>query len=135
MYAPHVHHDVVKKAAHKLGFKLTYEQEQGEEWDLYWADSCPQFHEFSQAMKPHQKVNFIPGIVSICLKNQLTDNLNRMKAIYFESKDFDFYPESINLQAREEDDHEDEREILDQITIEDGPYILKPSCAANGKGI
>lgn len=87
LYSSHTYYDVVKKAASQLGFELSYDS--SDDWDLYWTDSSPHY-DITKSLKPHQKVNFIPGIICISLKNCLSDNLNRMKALYPSA--YDFFP-------------------------------------------
>jgi len=80
-------------------------------------------------LKPFQKINFFPGIHCIARKDQLSNNLKRLKRRFPES--YDFFPETFTLPAEY---NELKAYFMKEVRTKK-VVIVKPQASCQGKGI
>lgn len=115
---------IVKRTAKKFG--MTEVSDEWGPWTLYWTDRFPNY-ERCRLMRRHQKTNHIPGILSICRKDELAKNLNRM--LKFFPKQYDFFPKTWVLPAELSGLLQHSKDHPNRV------FILKPSRGSLGRGI
>lgn len=114
----------VVQALRELGFVMAPKDLPLEKVHVFWSRS---FGTHLTSLLPHHKVNFFPGMSMICRKDYLHTHIT--EASHTVGREyFDFWPEGFVL-PKEMD------KLIDALTIEPYPYILKPPLAARGEGI
>lgn len=124
------------------------------EWDFTWSKS--QRDEFFLTMSSPQKVNHFPRTYELGRKDNLSTNMQRMKALYGSEFDFYpttyFYPEELDKctqllydskikrneeyrKMKESKDSSNNEENVDSPKELDGLVIIKPIASSRGRGI
>lgn len=91
---------------------------------VFWSRS---FGKHISELKPHQKVNFFPGMSIICRKDLLNQHIKEYINQYGVNY-FDFWPLGFNLPSEYD-------QFVEEFKRNPSPYILKPPLAARGEGI
>jgi len=65
-----------------------------DDWDICWIDKTVPTETLAK-MRPYQKINHFPGILSIARKNNLGKNLMKMKKSFPET--YNFFPKTYLL--------------------------------------
>jgi len=115
---------IVVEELRRLGFHIAPSEVSDDQISVFWSRS---FFAKLPSLRPHQKVNWMPGMNEICRKDFLGRNITRY-ARRFGWEHFDFWPNSFNLP------HEWDR-FIEEFQARPVPYILKPPLAARGEGI
>lgn len=132
-------YDIIKTIAKKqFGWKCTRlkpDKETGSEalthaqadWDICWIDS--DFHiDRMKGLKPYQRINHIPAMTVISLKNNLGKYLKLMQKQF--PQDFNFFPRTWCFPAESYD-------LMNFVQDKKKPvtFIVKPVNSCQGKGI
>jgi tubulin polyglutamylase TTLL6/13 len=88
-----------------------------DEWQLYWTDTSVSMERILRLSKT-QKINHFCGMLEICRKKKLSNNIAHMQKVA--PVDFEFHPQTFNLP----DDMEAFMEVFK--TKKKKTYILKP---------
>jgi len=120
------HYPVTKLVGKKVfGWKLSTNP--ADDWDVCWIDKTVPTETLAK-MRPYQKINHFPGILSIARKNNLGKNLMKMKKSFPET--YNFFPQTYLLPT-------DYQEFKNQFLKAKKPktFIIKPEASSQGKGI
>ena len=98
----------------KLGWKEVGDED---EWQLYWTDTSVSLERIMRLTKT-QKINHFCGMLEVCRKKKLSNNIARLQRVA--PVDFDFCPQTFNLP--------DEIDAFMELfkTKKKKTYILKP---------
>ena len=107
-------------------FYYTLSWDPSEDWDLCWMDTgvTPQF---VTKMKSYQKINHFPNMCCISRKNNLGNNLLKMRKEF--KVDYGFFPQTWVLPSQW---NEMKAELAEK---KNRTYIVKPEGLSQGKGI
>jgi len=120
------HYPVTKLVGKKVfGWRLSTNP--ADDWDICWIDKTVPTETLAK-MRPYQKINHFPGILSIARKNNLGKNLMKMKKSFPDT--FNFFPKTYLLPT-------DYQEFKNQFIKAKKPktFIIKPEASAQGRGI
>lgn len=115
---------IVVEEFHRLGFKIAPSEVPDDQISVFWSRS---FFPKLGGLKPHQKVNWLPGMSELCRKDMLGRNITIYSKRYGDEH-FSFWPKSFNLPR-------EWSSFIEEYTARPVPYILKPPLAARGEGI
>ncbi|CAB0014352.1 unnamed protein product, partial [Nesidiocoris tenuis] len=105
---------------------MSIADDEADPWTVFWTDRFPTY-ERCRLMKRHQKVNHIPGILSICRKDELARNLTKLSKLF--PKQYDFFPKTWVLPGELNGLLKFAKSAKNKI------FILKPSRGSLGRGI
>lgn len=115
---------IVLEELRRLGFRMAPNDVPDEQISIFWSRS---FFPKLPFLKPHQKVNWMPGMNEICRKDFLGKNVTAF-AKRFGEEHVSFWPKSFNLPYEWD-------AFIAAFKADPVPYILKPPMAARGEGI
>eukprot|EP01120_Amphizonella_sp_Union-15-10_P010518 TRINITY_DN421_c0_g1_i1.p1 TRINITY_DN421_c0_g1~~TRINITY_DN421_c0_g1_i1.p1 ORF type:complete len:480 (-),score=66.72 TRINITY_DN421_c0_g1_i1:26-1390(-) len=119
---------IVRQELERLGFVYVPKTIPNNQVDVIWTMRL-ETHEI-QALLPHQKSNFLPGMPELCIKHLLHKNIQLSKKLKGE-KHYDFWPNGFWLP----EEFEEFTRFYKNRGDERIPFIIKPSRCARGDGI
>ncbi|CAJ1429714.1 unnamed protein product, partial [Effrenium voratum] len=82
----------VRDSMRRVGWR---ECEQGEDWDVAWADTTAALYRAVLTLKPFQRVNHFPLMQMLCRKDLLAQHLRSMQQLCPSgAKEFSFFPQT-----------------------------------------
>ncbi|KAK9862894.1 hypothetical protein WJX84_007411 [Apatococcus fuscideae] len=116
-------YEVIELAAQRLGWQVV----PGSCWDVCWMDTSVSL-ERCMRLSANQRLNHFNGMLEICRKKSLLQNISTMAKLF--SRHFKFIPTTFALPEQLQDLRADMKANGGSKT-----YILKPSGGCQGKGI
>ena len=88
-------YDLVAECAREMGCVLDFDKT-SKNFNL-WFTATGVSQDRVKALQGHQKINHFPGMLAICRKDDLAENLNRMRRACGAGGGYDFYPTTYCL--------------------------------------